>query len=142
MVAALFLVVACADPSPTQRLGGYVNEVCEPTSRVDGQGVVTTTGRFGLMGVPRGTAADEVLLVWRVGGRNVTLNVRAERLDPSAPMWVEWSPRWVPEATPWGPVGYRLQLKPMGIPGCWRIRPADSPSQDGVVVIVDPSPER
>lgn len=136
LVAAL-LAVSCA-PSRDDR-GGYVNGICEPTTRRDAQAVATTTGQFGVIGSTSLAPDDTVQVVWRGGGPGTSLVVTAYRLDPpSAGTWVRW-PVGYGSASPWGQVGYGVGLKPISTPGCWRLLPEGGQMEDGVVVAIRPS---
>jgi len=132
LVAAL-LAVSCA-PSRDD-LGGYINGICEPTTRRDTQAIATTTGQFGLVGSTAVKADDEVTVVWRNGGPATSLAIVAYPLDPSRSGWVRWSVGYG-SASPWGKVGYRVGLKPISTPGCWRLVPEGGRMEDGVVIAV------
>jgi hypothetical protein len=135
LVVAL-LAISCA---PRQNdLGGYVNGICEPTTRRDAQEVATTTGQFGVVGSTSVTAdvEEKLVVVWRNGGPATALVVMAYRLDPpSTGTWVRWSEGYG-SASPWGDVGYRVGLKPISRPGCWRLVPEGGRMEDGVVIAV------
>ena len=134
------LAISCA-PSRDD-LGGYVNGICVPTTRRDIQAVATTTGEFGVVGSTAVTAntEDVVSVVWRSGGPATPLAVMAYRLDPpSAGTWVRWSVGGYGSASPWGEVGYRVGLKPISTPGCWRVVPEGGLTEDGVVVAIRPA---
>ena len=134
----VLLAFSCA-PSRDDR-GGYVNGICEPTTRRDAQAVATTTGQFGLVGSTSVRADDDVTVVWRNGGPATSLAVIAYRLDPpSAGTWVRWSVGGYGSASPWGEVGYRVGLKPISTPGCWRVVPEGGLTEDGVVVAIRPA---
>src|SRR6266581_4560464 len=118
-LATLLLTISCV-PSRDDR-GGYVNGICEPTTRRDAQAVATTTGQFGLIGA-------------------TSLAVIAYRLDPpSAGTWVRWSAAGYGATSPWGEVGYSVGMKPIGSPGCWRILPDGGRTEDGVVIAIRPT---
>jgi len=136
LVAAL-LAVSCA-PNRDD-LGGYVNGICEPTTRRDAQAVATTTGQFGVVGSTSVTPDDDVLVVvWRNGGPATPLAVVAHRLDPRPATRVTWAVGGYGSASPWGDVAYRVGLKPIGTPGCWRIMPEGGRIEDGVVIAIRP----
>jgi hypothetical protein len=137
LVVAALLVLSCA-PSPDER-GGYLNGVCQPTTRRDGQGVATSTGKFGLVGSTSVTVDDEVFVVWRNGGPSIPLVVSGYPL-PSPASWVRWPVGGYASASPWGDVGYRVGLKPIGRPGCWRIVPEGGQMEDGIVIQLRASP--
>jgi len=133
LVAVLF-AISCAPGRDD--LGGYANGVCEPTTRRDTQAVATTSGQFGVVGSTSVTADVEetLVIVWRSGGPATSLVVMAYRLDPpSAGTWVRWSVGYG-SASPWGEVGYRVGLKPISRPGCWRLVPEGGRTEDGVVI--------
>jgi len=136
-LAALLLVISCA-PTRDDR-GGYVNGICEPTTRRDAQAVATSTGQFGVIGSTSLGGDDVAQVVWRSGGPNTSLAVIAYRLDPpSAGTSVRWSAAGYGAASPWGEVGYGIGMKPIGTPGCWRILPDGGRIADGVVVAIRP----
>ena len=136
LVAAL-LAVSCA-PSRDDR-GGYMNGICEPTTRRDAQAVATTTGQFGVIGPTSLRGDDIVQMVWRGGGPATSLVVVAYRLDPpSAGTWVRWSEGYG-SASPWGEVGYQVGMKPISTPGCWRLGPEGGRMEDGVVIAIRPA---
>ena len=136
LVAAL-LAISCA-PSRDD-LGGYMNGVCEPTTRRDAQAVATTTGQFGLIGSTSLKGDDIVQVVWRGGSPTTSLVVMAYRLDPpSTGTWVRWSVGYG-STSPWGEVGYQVGLKPISTPGCWRLVPEGGRAEDGVVVAIRPA---
>jgi hypothetical protein len=137
LVAAL-LAISCI-PTPDDA-GGYENGICTPTTRRDQQAVATTTGKFGVVGSTLVTPDDDVLLVvWRNGGPATPLAVVAYRLDPRPETRVTWSVGGYGSAAPWGDVGYRVGLKPIGTTGCWRIVPEGDPIEDGVVIAMRPA---
>ena len=136
LVAAL-LAISCA-PSRDD-LGGYMNGICEPTTRRDAQAVATTTGQFGLIGSTSLKGDDIVQVVWRGGSPTTSLVVMASRLDPpSTGTWVRWSVGYG-STSPWGEVGYQVGLKPISTPGCWRLVPEGGRAEDGVVVAIRPA---
>jgi len=136
LVAAL-LAISCA-PSRDD-LGGYVNGICEPTTRRDAQAVATTTGQFGVIGSTSLKGDEIAQVVWRGGGPATSLVVVAYRLDPpSAGTWVRWSEGYG-SASPWGEVGYQVGMKPISTPGCWRVIPEGGRMEDGVVVVIRPA---
>jgi len=138
LLAALLLVISCA-PTRDDR-GGYVNGICEPTTRRDAQAVATTTGQFGLIGSTSLSGDDIAQVVWRRGGPTTSLALIAYRLDPpSAGTSVRWSAAGYGATSPWGEVGYGIGMKPIGTPGCWRILPDGGPIEDGVVVTIRPA---
>ena len=131
----VLLAISCA-PSRDDR-GGYVNGICEPTTRRDAQAVATTTGQFGLIGSTSLAGDDVAQVVWRSGGPATSLAVIAYRLDPpSAGTWVRWSAAGYGATSPWGEVGYSIGMKPIGTPGCWRILPDGGRIEDGVVIAI------
>src|SRR5216117_3630821 len=138
MLVLALLVVACA-PKPDDE-GGYVGGICHPTTRRDAQAVATTTGQFGVAGSTSLTAdVDETMVVvWRGCGQATSLAVIAYPLHPSRTGWVRWSVGGYGSTSPWGEVGYRVGLKPISSPGCWRIVPEGAPIEDGVVIAVRP----
>src|SRR5882724_6377688 len=98
-LATLLLTISCV-PSRDDR-GGYVNGICEPTTRRDAQAVATTTGQFGVVGSTSLKGDDTVQAVWRGGGPALSLMIMAYRLDPpSAGTWVRWSDGYG-SASPW-----------------------------------------
>jgi len=138
LVAAL-LAVSCA-PNRDD-LGGYVNGICEPTTRRDAQAVATTTGQFGVVGSTsvKADVEETLVVVWRSGGPATSLAVIAYRLDPpSASTWVRWSVGGYGSASPWGEVGYQVGMKPISTPGCWRLVPEGGRMEEGVVIAVLP----
>ena len=136
LVAAL-LAISCA--ASQDGIGGYVNGICEPTTRRDAQAVATTTGQFGLIGSTSLKGDDIVQVVWRGGSPATSLVVIAYRLDPpSAGTWVRWSQGYG-SASPWGEVGYRVGMKPISTPGCWRLVPEGGLMEDGFVVAIRPA---
>jgi len=137
LLAAVLLVISCA-PTRDDR-GGYVNGICEPTTRRDAQAVATTTGQFGLIGSTSLSGGDVAQVVWRGGGPTTSLAVIAYRLDPpSAGTSVRWSAAGYGATSPWGDVGYSIGMKPIGTPGCWRILPEGGRVDDGVVIAIRP----
>lgn len=146
-VAVLLIVVACsaAPRGEAPTAGGFVNGICQPTTRTDVSGTITPTGQFGLLARVHPTSDDtlnhEIMVVWRGGGPDVHLEVQADGLDPAMnTTWVRWSAQGQIDAgTPLGRVTYRVALKPMGRPGCWRLGPHGAPPQDGVIILVRPS---
>ena len=121
-------------------MGGFVNGICEPTTRRDAQAVATTTGQFGLIGSTSLTGEDVAQVVWRSGGPATSLAVIAYRLDPpSAGTSVRWSAAGYGTTSPWGEVGYGIGMKPIGTPGCWRILPDGGRIEDGVVIAIRPT---
>ncbi|OLC58630.1 MAG: hypothetical protein AUH85_00450 [Chloroflexi bacterium 13_1_40CM_4_68_4] len=147
LVASLVVMVACSaaplGEAPTA--GGFVNGICQPTTRTDAMGIITATGSFGLVGPVHATADDamnhEILVVWRGGGPGVDLEVQADGLDPALnTKWVRWGAIGPVEGvTPWGNVAYRVGLKPIGRAGCWRLGARGAPPEDGVVIFIRPS---
>jgi len=140
VLLAALLAISCG---PSQNdLGGYVNGICVPTTRRDAQAVPTTTGQFGVVG-STSVAADvdeTMVVVWRSGGPATSLVVMAYRLDPpSAGTWVRYSVGGYGSASPWGEVGYRVGLKPISRPGCWRLVPDGGRLEDGVIIAIGPS---
>jgi hypothetical protein len=136
LVAAL-LAISCA--ASQDGIGGYLNGICEPTTRRDAQAVATTTGQFGLIGSTSLTGDDVAHVVWRSGGPATSLAVIAFRLDPpSAGTSVRWSAAGYGATSPWGDVGYSIGMKPIGTPGCWRILPEGGRVDDGVVIAIRP----
>jgi hypothetical protein len=135
LIAAL-LAISCA-PSRDDR-GGYVNGVCEPTTRRDARAVATATGEFGVVGSTSVAGEDIVQVVWRSGGPETSLAVIAYQLDPPSANRVRWSVGGYGTPSPWGEVGYRVGTKPIG-PGCWRIVPEGGRMEDGVVVAIRPA---
>ena len=138
VLLAALLATSCA--ASQNDLGGYVNGICEPTTRRDPQAVATTTGQFGVVGSTSVTADVEetLVVVWRSGGPATSLVVMAYRLDPpSAGTWVRWSEGYG-SASPWGEVGYRVGLKPISRPGCWRLVPDGGRLEDGVIIAIRP----
>src|SRR5438552_9002206 len=136
---AALLAISCG---PSQNdLGGYVNGICVPTTRRDAQAVPTTTGQFGVVG-STSVAADvdeTMVVVWRSGGPATSLVVMAYRLEPpSAGTWVRWSEGYG-STSPWGEVGYRVGLKPISRPGCWRLGPDGGRLEDGAIIAIGPS---
>src|SRR6266513_3547688 len=137
VLAAALVAISCA-PGP-DGIGGYVNGICEPTTRRDAQAVATTTGQFGLIGSTSLKGDDVVQLVWRGGSPATSLVVMAYRLDPpSAGTWVRWSIGGYGSASPWGAVGYQVGLKPISTPGCWRLVPDGGRLEDGVSIAIRP----
>ena len=130
-LVAVLLAISCV-PSRDDR-GGYVNGLCEPTTRRDTQGVATPTGQFGVVGSTSVTVDDELFVVWRNGGPSIALVVSGYPLPPPA-SWVRWPAGGFGSASPWGNVGYRVGLKPIGRPGCWRIVPEGGQTEDGIVI--------
>src|SRR5438876_11272369 len=118
-------------------MGGFANGICEPTTRRDAQAVATTTGQFGLVGSTSVAAEEQVLVVWRNGGPTTPLAITAYPLATPGG-WVRWSVGGYGSASPWGEVGYRLGLKPIGSPGCWRLVPEGGRMEDGVVIEIRP----
>ncbi len=136
-LATLILTISCV-PSRDDR-GGYVNGICEPTTRRDAQAVATTTGQFGVVGSTSLKGDDIVQAVWRGGGPAMSLVIMAYRLDPpSAGTWVRWSEGYG-SASPWGEVGYQVGMKPISTPGCWRLVPEGGAMDDGVVIAIRPA---
>src|SRR5437870_13793552 len=87
VLLAALLATSCA--ASQNDLGGYVNGICEPTTRRDAQTVATTTGQFGVVGSTSLRGDDIALVVWRGGGPATSLVIMAYRLDPpSACTWV------------------------------------------------------
>ena len=137
LIAAV-IAISCA-PSRDD-LGGYQNGICVPTTRRDAQAVATTTGQFGLSGSTSLTGDDVAQAVWRSGGPATSLAVIAYRLDPpSAGTSVRWAAGGYGATSPWGEVGYRIGMKPVGTPGCWRILPDGGRAEDGVVIAIRPT---
>ena len=137
LLAVLF-AISCA-PSRDDR-GGYVNGICEPTTRRDTQAVATTTGQFGLIGSPSLTGDEVAQVVWRSGGPATSLAFIAYRLDPpSAGTWVRWSVAGYGTTSPWGEVGYGIGMKSIGTPGCWRILADGGRIEDRVVIAIRPT---
>jgi hypothetical protein len=137
VLLAALLAISCA---PRQNdLGGYVNGICEPTTRRDAQAVATTTGQFGVIGSTSLRGDDIVQVVWRGGGPATSLVIMAYRLDPpSTGTWVRWSEGYG-SASPWGEVGYQVGMKPISTPGCWRIVPDGGRLEDGVIIAIRPA---
>src|SRR2546430_4784914 len=118
LVAAL-LAVSCV-PSRDD-LGGYVNGICEPTTRRDAQAVATTTGQFGVVGSTSVTPDDDVLVVvWRNGGPATPLAVVAHRLDPRPATRVTWAVGGSGSGSPRGDGPFPVGLEPRRSPRWWR----------------------
>ena len=132
-IALIAAVVAISCAPSRDDLGGYRNGICVPTTRRDAQAVATATGQFGLVGSTSVTVDDEVFVVWRNGGPATPLVVSGYPL-PSLASWVRWPVSGYGSPSPWGNVGYRVGLKPIGTPGCWRIVPEGGQMEDGVVI--------
>jgi hypothetical protein len=73
----------------------------------------------------------------RGGGPNTPLAVTAYELATPG-TWVRWSVGGDGSSSPWGDVGYRVGLKPIASPGCWRIVPEGGRAEDAVVIRVRP----
>src|SRR2546430_11766744 len=54
LLLAALVATSCA--ASQNDVGGYVNGICEPTTRRDAQAVATTTGQFGVVGSTSVTA--------------------------------------------------------------------------------------
>jgi hypothetical protein len=138
LALALMILISCG-PSRDDA-GGFVNGICEPTNRRDPQAIATTTGQFGVVGSTSVTTNDDVLVVvWRNGGPETPLAVVAHRLDPRPATRVTWAVGGYGSASPWGEVGYRVGLKPIATPGCWRIVPDGGRIEDGIVIAIRPA---
>ena len=139
LLLTALLAISCA--ASQNDLGGYVNGICEPTTRRDAQAVATTTGQFGVVGSTsvKADVEETLVVVWRSGGPATSLAVIAYRLDPpSASTWVRWSVGGYGSASPWGEVGYQVGMKPISTPGCWRLVPEGGRMEEGVVIAVLP----
>jgi hypothetical protein len=151
LATAALLLSACGAalhaPASAPPEGGYVDGVCQPTTRTDISGVITTTGVFGLLAPIQINEAEamnsEITVVWRKTDASSPLMIRGYPLDPENQQratWVEWGVGGpIDRQTPWGKAAYVTGLKPIGSAGCWRIAPYGGPLEDGIVIVIRPS---
>jgi hypothetical protein len=115
---------------------------CEPTSRKDSTGVVTTNGVFGVLGdaaMSSAIAMNEALVIVHRGAKEQdSLALRFEDIGHSSPatsVWYSVVARDRPN--PWGSVAFEAGWKPIGFAGsCWRVL-ADG-EDTGLVLFVRP----
>jgi hypothetical protein len=133
------LLVACVDPAisratpapattpaitptPTREIALS----CEPSRAKDALGVITTDGRFGIVGDPFTFGEDMNGAFWLVRkGAMVQDSVALHFVQTSgkAPAtWVEYNAAASPHNTPWGDVAFKVGWKPISFSdSCWRV---------------------
>jgi hypothetical protein len=109
-------------PTPTREIALS----CEPSRAKDALGVITTDGRFGIVGDPFTFGEDMNGAFWLVRkGAMVQDSVALHFVQTSgkAPMtWVEYNAAASPRTTPWGDVAFKVGWKPISFSdSCWRV---------------------
>jgi hypothetical protein len=109
-------------PTPTREIALS----CEPTRTKDALGVITTDGRFGIVGDAFTFGEDMGGAFWLVRkGAVVEDSVALHFVQTSgrAPTtWVEYNAAASPRTTPWGDVAFKVGWKPISFSdSCWRV---------------------
>jgi hypothetical protein len=133
------LLVACVDPAVsratpapastpaiTPTSSREVALTCEPTRTKDAVGVITSDGRFGIVGDAFTFGEDMNGAFWLVRrgavlGDSVALHF-VQTAGKAPATWVEYNAAASPRTTPWGDVAFEVGWKPISFSdSCWRV---------------------
>ena len=141
LIVFALLLVACADPAisratpapattpaitPTPTPTREIALSCEPTRTKDALGVITTDGRFGIVGDAFTFGEDMNGAFWLVRKGAVaedSVALHFVQTSGKAPTtWVEYNAAASPRTTPWGDVAFKVGWKPISFSdSCWRV---------------------
>jgi len=138
LIVFALLLVTCVDPTISRATPAAATPAitptptreialsCEPSRAKDALGVITTDGRFGIVGDPFTFGEDMNGAFWLVRkGAMVQDSVALHFVQTSgkAPMtWVEYNAAASPRTTPWGDVAFKVGWKPISFSdSCWRV---------------------
>ena len=138
LIVFALLLVTCVDPTISRATPAAATPAitptptreialsCEPSRAKDALGVITTDGRFGIVGDPFTFGEDMNGAFWLVRkGAMVQDSVALHFVQTSgkAPTtWVEYNAAASPRTTPWGDVAFKVGWKPISFSdSCWRV---------------------
>jgi hypothetical protein len=109
-------------PTPTREIALS----CEPTRTEDALGVITTYGRFGIVGDAFTFGEDMNGAFWLVRKGAVaedSVALHFVQTSGKAPTtWVEYNAAAASRTTPWGDVAFKVGWKPISFSdSCWRV---------------------
>ena len=138
LIVFALLLVACVDPAISRATPAPATPAitptptreialsCEPSRAKDALGVITTDGRFGIVGDAFTFGEDMNGAFWLVRkGAMVQDSVALHFVQTSgkAPTtWVEYNAAASTRTTPWGDVAFKVGWKPISFSdSCWRV---------------------